>query len=158
MNINLSTPQLRNRCSSNSSRQHPLSLLRQSRPRLKLRPVRARRLVHSSRPPDLGCGAGSWPDNCVEAGGVNGLSPDGEFAANDILLELRGHAVGGLVGVDELPVLGWVAPVEEWVVVFEGGSVGKVHELATTAVEILLLMSAIRANALNHYKETKGLT
>lgn len=138
MHINLTTPQLRNRRSPHSPRQHPLSLLRQSRPRLKLRPVRARRLVHSSRPPDLGCGAGSRPDDCVEAGRVNGLGPDGEFTANDVLLKLRGHAVSGLVGVDELPVFGWVTPVKEWVVVLEGGSVVEVEELATSAVKILL--------------------
>lgn len=155
MNINLAAPQLRNRRSSHSPRQHPLPLLRQSRPCLKLRPVRARCLVHPSGPPDLGCGAGPWPDDGVQAGGVNGLGPDGELAANDILLELGGHAVGGLVGVDELPVLSWVAPVEEGVVVLEGGSVVEVEELATAAVKILLPSVTIRLNALNPCKRKK---
>jgi hypothetical protein len=53
-------------------------------------------------------------------------------------VQVRGHAVGGLVGVEQLPVLGWVAPVEEGVVVLEGGAVVKVEELAAAAVEILL--------------------
>lgn len=138
MDINLTTPQLRNRRPPHPPRQHPLPLLRQSRPCLELRSIRARRLVHPARPPDLGRSTGPWPDDGVEAGGVNRLGPDGQLAANDVFVQVRGHAVGGLVGVEQLPVLGWVAPVEEGVIVLEGGAVVKVEELAAAAVEILL--------------------
>jgi hypothetical protein len=41
------------------------------------------------------------------------------------------------VGVEQLPVLGWVAPVEEGVEVLEGGAVIVVEEFAAAAVEIL---------------------
>jgi hypothetical protein len=41
------------------------------------------------------------------------------------------------VGVEQLPVLGWVAPVEEGVEVLEGGAVVVVEELAAAAVKIL---------------------
>lgn len=94
-------------------------------------------LVRPSRPPNLSCRAGSRPDDGVQTGGVNGLCPDGNFAANDILLELLRYAVCRLMRVHELPVLGWIAPIEEGVIVLEGGSIFKVEPLSTTAVKIL---------------------
>jgi hypothetical protein len=52
-------------------------------------------------------------------------------------MEIFGHAISRLVGVDELPVLGWIAPIEEGIVVIEGRSIVKVEELSTTAVKVL---------------------
>jgi hypothetical protein len=67
-------------------------------------------------------------------------------------VQIRVHAISGFVRVDELPVLGWVAPVEEGVVILEGGTVVEVEELATATVEILS-RSVIKSQSIGQKKQ-----
>lgn len=116
--------------------QHTLTLLAQAGAGVDLGAVLSL-VVDASAPPDLGGGAGAGPDDVVDAGRVDGLGPDGELAAQNVLLGVLGDAVGRVVAVHEAPALGGGAPVVEGVEHLGGLALGHVEPLAATTVKVL---------------------
>lgn len=90
-------------------------------------------------PEDLCGGAGAGPDHGVEVDVIGLFGPQVDFAAEDEVGGVGGHAGEGVVAVDESPVLGGGAGVVvgEGVVGGGGGGGGvEIEPLAVAAVQV----------------------